>query len=93
MLLTSSWLERVEGGPEPGSVDQLLRVLRVVRTARDRTRMGIGDRSLVAYRDPFLEARPFREAFSGGSSQGVEKGTPGEPISAPDPKFSYPSEV
>ena len=28
------------------------------------------------------------EASPGGSSQGVEEGTPGEPISAPDPKFS-----
>ena len=33
------------------------------------------------------------EASPGGSSQRVEKGTPREPISAPDPKFSYPSEV
>ena len=59
MLLTSSWLERVEGGPEAGICSQLVRVPRVVRAPRERTRMGIGDGSLVAYRDPFLEARPL----------------------------------
>ena len=36
MLLTSSWLERVEGGPEPGSVNHLARVARVVRVGLDR---------------------------------------------------------
>ena len=36
MLLTSSWLERVEGGPEPGSVDHLVRVPRVPRVCPDR---------------------------------------------------------
>ena len=66
MLLTSSWLERVEGGPEAGSVDQLVRAVVAVRTVRERTRMGIGDGSLVAYRDPFLEARP-----SGASPGGL----------------------
>ncbi len=74
MLLTSSWLERVEGGPEPGSMYPF--GSRRSRGSRAH-RIGIGDAELVA--------RPLREAFSGGSRQGVEKGTPGEPISAPDP--------
>ena len=41
MLLTSSWLERVEGGPEPGSVDHFVVVPRAAFAVRGGPGSGV----------------------------------------------------